>query len=58
MNKKNVASFTLPLLALRGMAVFPSTITHFEVGREKSMRALEYAMENEQLIFLTTQKKY
>ncbi len=56
MNKKNVASFTLPLLALRGMAVFPSTITHFEVGREKSMRALEYAMENEQLIFLTTQK--
>ncbi len=54
MNKKQYTF--LPVLALRGMSVFPSTITHFEVGREKSLLALEHAMETEQLIFLTTQK--
>lgn len=57
MNKKQSSEqIVLPLLALRGMSVFPSTITHFEVGREKSIIALEEAMKNEQLIFLTTQK--
>ncbi|MGB5823276.1 MAG: endopeptidase La [Proteocatella sp.] len=48
--------YRLPILPLRGMAIFPSTITHFEVAREKSIKALEEAMENEQVIFLTTQK--
>lgn len=57
MDKKSVAQAELPLLVLRGMVVFPSTITHFEVGREKSLNALEAAAENEQLIFLTTQKE-
>lgn len=57
MNKKETKKYiSLPVIALRGMSVFPSTITHFEVGREKSLMALEYAMEKEQLIFLTTQK--
>lgn len=57
MNKKQTKEYiSLPVIALRGMSVFPSTITHFEVGREKSLMALEYAMEKEQLIFLTTQK--
>jgi len=48
--------YRLPVLPLRGLAIFPSTITHFEVAREKSIKALEDAMENEQIIFLTTQK--
>lgn len=48
--------YKLPILPLRGLAIFPSTITHFEVAREKSIKALEEAMENEQIIFLTTQK--
>lgn len=48
--------YRLPVLPLRGLAIFPSTITHFEVAREKSIKALEDAMENEQVIFLTTQK--
>ncbi len=57
MSKKQSKEYiTLPVLALRGMSVFPSTITHFEVGREKSLLALDFAMENDQLIFLTTQK--
>ncbi|MGL5257294.1 MAG: endopeptidase La [Proteocatella sp.] len=48
--------YKLPILPLRGLAIFPSTITHFEVARDKSIKALEEAMENEQIIFLTTQK--
>lgn len=48
--------YRLPILPLRGLAIFPSTITHFEVAREKSIKALEEAMENDQVVFLTTQK--
>ena len=48
--------YKLPILPLRGLAVFPSTITHFEVARDKSIKALEEAMANDQVIFLTTQK--
>jgi ATP-dependent Lon protease len=46
----------LPLLPLRGMTVFPHMILHFDVGRTKSILALEEAMVNEQLIFLVAQK--
>ncbi|WP_028829665.1 endopeptidase La [Proteocatella sphenisci] len=48
--------YKLPILPLRGLAIFPSTITHFEVARDKSIKALEEAMQNDQVIFLTTQK--
>ncbi|KXZ40358.1 ATP-dependent Lon protease [Alkalithermobacter thermoalcaliphilus JW-YL-7 = DSM 7308] len=48
---------TLPLIPLRGLAVFPYMVIHFDVGREKSINALENAMVDEQLIFLTTQKE-
>ena len=46
----------LPLLPLRGLTVFPHMILTFDVGREKSINALDEAMMNNQLIFLTTQK--
>lgn len=46
----------LPVLALRGMVVFPNTIASFDVGRKKSANALKYAMEKNQLIFLVAQK--
>jgi len=46
----------LPLLPLRGLTVFPYMVLHFDVGREKSIKAVEEAMNNEQLIFLSTQK--
>lgn len=46
----------LPLLALRGLAVFPYMVLHFDVGREKSIAALEKAMVEDQEIFLVAQK--
>ncbi|MDD4503706.1 MAG: endopeptidase La [Clostridiaceae bacterium] len=46
----------LPLLPLRGLSIFPYMVLHFDVGRDKSIRALEEAMINDQLIFLVTQK--
>lgn len=47
----------IPLLPLRGLIVFPSMVLHLDVGREKSVTALEKSMMGEQTIFLTTQKK-
>lgn len=46
----------LPLLPLRGLTVFPFMTLYFDVGREKSIKALEEAMINDQLIFLVSQK--
>ncbi|MGE4283342.1 MAG: endopeptidase La [Clostridia bacterium] len=54
--KKVVKKQVLPLLPLRGLTVFPYMILHFDVGRMKSIKALEEAMVNNQLIFLVTQK--
>ena len=34
----------LPTIALRGLVVFPNNLVHFEVGREKSIAAVEWAM--------------
>ncbi len=47
---------TLPLLPLRGVLVFPYMVIHLDVGREKSINALEEAMLHEHEIFLATQK--
>ncbi|MDD2417470.1 MAG: endopeptidase La [Oscillospiraceae bacterium] len=47
---------TLPLLALRGLVVFPDMVLHFDVGRKKSMLALNEAMSSDQTIFLITQR--
>jgi ATP-dependent Lon protease len=46
----------LPLLPLRGLTIFPYMVLHFDVGRPKSIAALEAAMVNDQEIFLITQK--
>lgn len=54
--KKTIKKQVLPLLPLRGLTVFPYMVLHFDVGREKSIKALEDAMLNNQLIFLVTQK--
>ena len=50
------SSERMPILALRGLTVFPGMTLHFDVGREKSMRAVERAMGSDQRIFLITQK--
>ncbi|HOM42860.1 MAG TPA: endopeptidase La, partial [Bacillota bacterium] len=56
MRKRKEDIKRLPLLPLRGLSIFPYMVLHFDVGREKSIRALEEAMINDQLIFLVTQK--
>src|SRR5690625_2296046 len=48
---------TTPLLALRGMVVFPYMVSHLDVGREKSIASLETAMMNDQMILLVSQKE-
>ncbi|WP_144468328.1 endopeptidase La [Bacillus pumilus] len=50
--KKNV-----PLLPLRGLLVYPTMVLHLDVGREKSVQALEQAMMNDHMIFLATQRE-
>lgn len=47
---------TLPVLALRGMVVFPEQTIHFDIGRVKSALALEAAMKKDQILFLVPQK--
>ena len=46
----------LPVLPLRGLVVFPKTLLHFDVGRRKSQKAIEIAMNNDQYIFLVAQR--
>jgi ATP-dependent Lon protease len=51
-NRKDV----YPLLPLRGLLVFPTMVLHFDVGREKSIKALERAMSGDHLLLLTSQE--
>ncbi|MFD1203974.1 MULTISPECIES: endopeptidase La [Sporosarcina] len=51
-NKKT----NIPLLPLRGMLVYPTMILHIDVGRERSVFAIEHAIAQDHLIFLATQK--
>ncbi len=46
----------MPILALRGLTVFPDQTVHFDIGRAKSIQALNTAMKGEQLLFLVPQK--
>ncbi len=45
----------LPCVPLRGVTIFPNTVVHFDIGREKSIRALEKAMATNKYMFVTTQ---
>ncbi len=46
---------TLPVIALRGLVLFPKMVLHFDIGREKSIAALNQALEEGRKIFLTAQ---
>lgn len=48
---------SLPMVALRGLAVLPEQVTHFDVSREKSVQAITQAMKKDQKIFLVMQKE-
>ena len=49
---KNADILRLPAIALRGLVVFPGNIIHFEVGRKKSIAAIEWAMNNNNAVFV------
>ena len=46
----------VPVIPLRGITAFPNMVFHFDIGREKSVNALEKAMMSNQIVFLVTQK--
>ena len=46
---------TLPVVALRGMTILPDMVIHFDVSRERSVKAIEEAMLRDQRVFLVTQ---
>jgi len=51
-------SITMPLMALRGLVVFPDNVATFDVARKKSINALKFAMDTNQTLFLVTQKDF
>ena len=53
----SIENRTLPLIPIRGIGVFPDAVTYFDIGREKSINALEEAMLEDSDIFLTIQKE-
>ena len=55
--KKRTQPVSLPMLPLRGLMVFPHMVLHFDVGRKKSVAALEQAMLGDQKIFLVAQRE-
>lgn len=55
-NENTKGIINIPLLPLRGLAVFPGMVLHFDVGRKKSVEAIEYAMKQNQQIFLVAQR--
>ena len=46
---------TIPAVALRGMTILPGMIAHFDISREKSLKAVEEAMKGDEKVFLVTQ---
>lgn len=56
LNKENLLKRVLPIIPLRGISIFPHMVIHFDVGRDKSVKALEEAMLNDSLVLLSTQK--
>ena len=54
--ENNHESLNLPVIALRGLVVFPNLSIQFDVGRKKSILAISAAMEHNQKIFLVAQK--
>ena len=56
MEEEKLYAGKFPILALRGLTVFPEQTVHFDVGRAKSILALEEAMKKDQTLFLVPQK--
>lgn len=54
--KMNKEIVNIPVLPLRGVTIFPEIVMNFDVGREKSVKALEAAMKNDEVILVVAQK--
>ncbi len=54
-NPYTIEEKKIPLIPLRGISIFPHMVIHFDVGREKSVQALEKSMMDDSLIMLCTQ---
>lgn len=46
----------LPCIPLRGVSILPNTVVHFDIGREKSIKALEKAMASDKILFVSSQR--
>ena len=46
----------MPAIALRGMSIMPGMIAHFDISRDRSLKAVEESMQADQKIFLVTQR--
>ena len=46
----------MPAVALRGMAILPGMVAHFDISRSRSLKAVEHAMMGEQKLFLVAQR--
>ena len=57
LEKKERNLYEVPMLPLRGVLVFPYMIVHLDVGREKSINAIDQAMLDKREIFLAMQKE-
>lgn len=55
MSEKEVKTI-YPCVPLRGVSIFPNTVVHFDIGRDKSIRALEAAMTEGRMLFVTSQR--
>ena len=55
-NQEENGLLTLPMIPLRGLSIFPNMVLHFDIGREKSINALEKAMIMNQKVFLVTKR--
>ncbi len=53
--KKELEIITMPMIAMRGIVLFPNMILHFDVGRRKSIAAVEEVMKGNRMIFLASQ---
>jgi len=49
--------YNMPVIALRGMTLFPNALFHFDIGRVKTIKALEQAMTDKQMVCLVTQRE-
>ncbi len=56
--KSTLETQQLPLIPLKGLVLFPNIISHFDIGREKSIAALEKAMETDRRVFVVTQHRF